>query len=98
MQTINTPITKDAFRGLVQRNQAAGRLSDKPQKARRTQLVQSGMRLMPQLIEEIREYAALEGRAGSNLMVHVFVPAWLAYKAKVDAEAAAKIAPQDASE
>ncbi|QIL78486.1 hypothetical protein G7047_13455 [Diaphorobacter sp. HDW4A] len=68
MQAINQPISRDAFRGLVQRNKTAGRLAGRPAKPERDKVVASGMHLYPVDLERAKRVAEIKDRSVSYYM------------------------------
>ncbi|MBF5006969.1 hypothetical protein [Diaphorobacter caeni] len=82
MPGLNEPISRDAFRGLVQRNHAAGRLNDRPKQPQRRKVVQSGMFLMPDELARSQRLAAGEDRSVSSFMRRLYLEALTQYEAK----------------
>lgn len=68
MQMTKTPVTTDAFRGLVQRNKDAGRLAGRPVKAQQRKVVVSGMHLYPAELERAKRVAEVKERSASSYM------------------------------
>ncbi len=79
MQAATTP---SSFQALVQASRARGRLAEPVAPEPKPKMVQTGMRLHPEEMDQARELAALEERSAASFIRRVYLRGLAAYLAE----------------